>query len=86
MMRKLVVVTAASLLALALACEGPATKPAEGPGTEYPCGIRGVSCGNHMCCWEGDECNVPSCPKDMCCWVGPGAVGMRQVVRPQRHE
>ncbi len=84
-MRILVIAFAASLVSL-LACE--ITKPPEGPGTEYPCGIHGLSWGNHMCCWEGDECNVPTCPAGMCCWVGKdGMVGApRERVRPQRAE
>lgn len=57
-------------LLVVLACEGPATKPPEGPGTEYPCGIRGISCHNGNCCWIGEECNVPTCPEGMCCYVG----------------
>jgi hypothetical protein len=78
---------AIAIVAFLIACEGPAVKPATGPGTEYPCGVRGISCGNHMCCWEGDECGSDrpgsTCPADMCCWVGtPGGFSARRTVTP----
>jgi hypothetical protein len=79
-----------AVLAFAVACS--ATKPPEGPGTEYPCGIRGISCGNHMCCWEGDVCGSEkpgsTCPDGMCCWVGSSDVfGAKKVKdRPQARD
>lgn len=32
------------------------SKPAEGPGTDYPCGVQGISCGNGFCCWSHEAC------------------------------
>jgi hypothetical protein len=64
----------------AIACVGPATNPPTGPGTDYPCGLQGHSCGNHMCCWLDEDCGGqnPSadgktaygCPAKMCCYNG----------------
>ena len=66
------VVAMITVVVVAFACS--ATKPPEGPGTEYPCGIHGISCPGHMCCWEGDVCGFEGegsrCPADMCCWEG----------------
>lgn len=56
------------LLALG-ACIGM-IRPPEGPGTDYPCGISNVSCGNHMCCDAPTTvCGGPftGCAAGMCC-------------------
>ncbi len=39
---------------------------------DYPCGVTGVSCGQHMCCGQGDVCGAEdtSCPAGACCYVG----------------
>lgn len=52
--------------------------PAEGPGTEYPCGVRGVECADLMCCEEGEVCGgqpFEGCPAGACCFVGGAGVG-----------
>jgi len=59
------------VLALLLACGG-VTAPPTGPGTAYPCGVQGKSCGHHMCCGQYDDCGgvVLSCPEGYCCYNG----------------
>ena len=60
-------------LALTLACAGAATNPPQGPGTAFPCGYMGVSCGNHMCCDENEDCGggpFNGCPAGYCCYNG----------------
>lgn len=58
-----------------VACNSPVIKPPEGPGTEYPCGVHGKSCGDHMCCGEYDVCGSTGafsrCPEGYCCYDGP---------------
>jgi len=55
-----------------IACAGPAIEAPTGPGTDYPCGVWGISCGSHMCCDEGDACGgMTGCPDGYCCYVGP---------------
>jgi len=67
-------------LLLLVACP-PA--PPTGPGTAYPCGVNGVSCGNHMCCDEGDACGgTPGCPEGYCCFVG----AEKRAMKLQRRE
>ena len=66
---KAVVLTLAMVL-IAVSCQnGPLNNP---QSTEYLCGPRGLSCGRHLCCWQGDVCGGvdPSCPAGMCCWIG----------------
>lgn len=44
--------------------------PKTGPGTDYPCGLQGIACGNHYCCWQGDVCGegaFSGCPVNYCC-------------------
>jgi hypothetical protein len=64
-----------------LACTTPAIlTPAQGPGTDYPCGYHGVSCGGGMCCPENHVCGhlaegvygepFSGCAPGMCCYVG----------------
>lgn len=56
------------------ACVGPATTVKTGPGTAYPCGVYGHSCGNHMCCSNRDDCGFDgpfsNCPAGYCCFAG----------------
>ena len=62
-----------ALLALMLASCLAVLQPATGPGTPYPCGISGVSCGNHMCCPESNVCGgtpFSGCPVAQCCFTG----------------
>lgn len=64
-----------ALLALSLVCSCATPsilKPKTGPGSDYPCGLNGHSCGNSMCCDNGSDCGgpVPSCPAGLCCWHG----------------
>lgn len=67
----------ALLLALALLVACATLTPPQGPGTEYPCGLRGLSCGSGLCCWEGDVCGSDApfsrCPAGYCCADGTGA-------------
>lgn len=51
--------------------------PPSGPGTAYPCGLHGHSCGNGYCCADGEECGNLSktCPADSCCWYGDDQFG-----------
>jgi len=59
-------------LVVAAAC-GPTIHPAQGPGTAYPCGIHGKSCGGGSCCAETEICGGPDkagfqrCPVGYCC-------------------
>ena len=53
-----------------------------GPGTDFPCGVDGVSCGGGMCCTlQGDICGGTflSCPVGMCCHEGESM----KLARPQ---
>lgn len=77
----------ASALALVatFACYGTdVVKPPEGPGTSYPCGVRGVECGGKplMCCPEKHICGFDGafsrCAAGYCCYDGddwPAAAG-----------
>lgn len=58
------------VILMALTRCGPAVHPPTGPNTDYPCGLRGLSCGSHMCCWLGDTCNDGHCAPGMCCAEG----------------
>ena len=63
------------------ACRSDLLHPAEGPGTSYPCGIRGVECSNGTCCPYQHECSEPgkgffnTCPVGYCCYIGPDTYG-----------
>ncbi len=65
------------------ACAGFA-RPPEGKGTEYPCGVWGVSCHNGACCDWGDICGEPGygsfqrCPDGSCCTDGDPFYGSSQ--------
>ena len=62
---------------LLVACASPLLNPPTGPGTDYPCGTRGVLCRDRAsCCWIGQDCggDVPGCPPGMCCANGSVAV------------
>lgn len=50
-------------------CDGGILHPKTGPGTEYPCGLQGRSCGNGMCCGLYEACGGPgvACPEGYCC-------------------
>jgi hypothetical protein len=66
-------------------------EPASGPGTPYPCGISGVSCGNHECCPEYHVCGgtpFSGCPAGECCFTGDGmrAPDAGAPMTPQRPE
>lgn len=55
------------------ACATPSILvPKSGPGTPYPCGLRGRSCGNGYCCNWNEQCGRygTNCPEGMCCYVG----------------
>jgi hypothetical protein len=46
-----------------------------GPGTDYPCGVGGVSCGGHECCPQYNVCGgtaFSGCPAGQCCFTGEG--------------
>ncbi len=61
-----IVVSAIALaLAISAAC-GPASRPAEGPGTSYPCGVWGVECSNGACCPWAHVCGVEGDPYRRC--------------------
>jgi hypothetical protein len=65
----------ALMLSIVLACATlTPPMPPTGPGTDYPCGINGISCGNGMCCWRHEECGHSgawaTCPPGMCCNLG----------------
>jgi hypothetical protein len=55
-------------------CNGTLTPPS-GPDTPYPCGLRGVSCGDGMCCPEDHVCghdrSFSRCEPGYCCYDGP---------------
>jgi hypothetical protein len=80
---------AALVLAAALGgCSTPAilVSPPTGPGTEWPCGLRGVVCGGGMCCWSGDVCGgkpFSGCPAASCCFVGDDGMTGARPPRPQ---
>lgn len=47
---------------------GGILNPPSGPGTDYPCGLQGRSCGNGMCCGKSEECGTGlGCPVGFCC-------------------
>ncbi len=85
-----IVIATAWVMAFGMACGASCAAMAPTPQDDliYPCGPRGVSCPNHMCCWEGDECGVASCPEGMCCFVGRDLdmLGSRPRVRKQFSE
>ena len=61
--------------ALIVSCYGTdVIKPPEGPGTSYPCGIRGVVCARRMCCPENHICGFDGpgsrCSPGACCYDG----------------
>lgn len=62
----------AIFIALFTACN--AIQVPTGPGTDYPCGVYGKSCGGGMCCGQGDVCGftgpMSTCPAGYCCFVG----------------
>jgi hypothetical protein len=89
----------ALVVLVSYSCHGSdVVKPPEGPGTSYPCGVWGVSCGNGSCCpWahicglEGDawrRCSVGYCCADGDPFYGAGAdagaVGPPRSVLKQR--
>lgn len=58
----------AILIAVAGACSGGPLHPKSGPGTDYPCGTQGRSCGYGMCCGLSEECGYGlGCPTGYCC-------------------
>lgn len=65
-----------------------------GPEAGYPCGIHGISCGNHKCCDENEVCGGKNtgCAEGMCCFVGEQTLGVKPGLKPptppreQRHE
>jgi hypothetical protein len=64
-----------------VSCQESVTTPPQGPGTEFPCGYRGVDCGDETCCYEGDVCGgapFTGCPADTCCFTGEDAVGSKK--------
>jgi hypothetical protein len=56
---------------LMAACATPRIlTPPTGPSTNYPCGINGVECGDHTCCYEDEICGggpFNGCPAHACC-------------------
>lgn len=65
-------------LGLVFSCSGnsPLLNPRTGPGTDYPCGLHGHSCGNSMCCPQDYDCGgVPWCPVGQCCYTGGSMFG-----------
>lgn len=66
-------------LAFVAACATPLIlQPAQGPGTDYPCGYTGVVCGGHECCPQYHVCGGTtwsSCPAGQCCFTGEGLRG-----------
>lgn len=65
--------TACFTAVLVTACNGGVLHPPVGPGTDYPCGLQGKSCGNHMCCWLDEDCGggpFNGCPAGYCCYNG----------------
>lgn len=78
-MRPLSAIIAISVCAV-IACSHSVLTPPSGPGTVYPCGLQGISCGNGMCCWLGDVCGggpFNGCPAGYCCYVGPDDANFR---------
>lgn len=80
-----------ALIAIVLAC-GPASRPPEGPGTDWPCGRWEVQCPNGSCCPWAHICGGPDgagfqrCEPGHCCFDGDpmyGAGGSKDPV-PQR--
>lgn len=72
--------SSALLLGVILAC-GPASQPAEGPDTSYPCGRWGVTCSNGACCDWGHICGVAGdpwrrCEVGYCCYDGDPFYGV----------
>jgi hypothetical protein len=67
-------VRALFVLLLVSACMTPLVlTPETGPGTPYPCGVGGHSCGGHLCCSEDFICGgtpYSGCPATLCCFVG----------------
>lgn len=60
-------ILAAMVLAVG-ACSGGPLNPKTGPGTDYPCGTQGRSCGYGMCCGLSEECGYGlGCPAGYCC-------------------
>lgn len=62
-------------LVIGIGCATPADlTPKTGPGTDYPCGVQGLSCGGGMCCDQNETCGDGSafsgCGKGLCCFVG----------------
>ena len=61
------------LVLLVIACK--TIIPPYGPGTEYPCGLRGVECGGDFCCPENHICGFAGafsrCEPGYCCYDGP---------------
>lgn len=52
------------LLSWLVAC-GPIENPIS---PDYPCGTRGRSCGNGLCCGISEECGTGlGCPEGYCC-------------------
>jgi hypothetical protein len=73
----------ASFLATATHCgPGSVTQPPQGPGTGFPCGYHGHSCGNGYCCDDNEECGTDpdagfsACPPNMCCYTGEDATSL----------
>jgi hypothetical protein len=60
-----------------------------GTGTDYPCGVNGLSCGNHLCCDPpASECGpTPSCGIGECCGMSDDGSGFaRRKLSKQRPE
>ena len=72
--------TALVAVIIAIAC-GPASRPPEGPGTEWPCGHWGVQCLNGACCPWAHICGGPNaagfqrCEPGYCCFDGDPMYG-----------
>lgn len=67
-LRELEMMGLAILIAVAGACSGGPINPKTGPGTDYPCGTQGRSCGYGMCCGLSEECGYGlGCPAGYCC-------------------
>lgn len=83
----------AVLLAVALAVVACAKlAPPDPPSSDYPCTPRGHSCGNHMCCFNSEDCcDGTHCPAGMCQARGndlifeAAAVGRVQPQFAERH-
>ena len=67
-------------VSVSVACAALTPGPT-GPGTDWPCGYHGISCGGGMCCDENEICGganegVKGAPfsgsaAGMCCYAGP---------------